>query len=271
MKRKRPSNDPSVEHEPQHQDGPFEGDPSEARAARNADQGTESDDDRVEHSVWDEPGLSEELSGAAPPDALTWSGWLEEKLAKSNAWSSWGITFAAAAVAGPMAVAGTFCSTFSGSTTTWFGILTLIVFGPVLEEMMKVALPLWIVEKRPYLFRSRFQIALCTIAAALVFAAIENVLYLGVYIRDPTETLVVWRWTVCVALHAGCSLVAGLGLMRIWSGIFVGHRTWPAVSSESPASRPNLALGAPYIMTAVVIHGTYNALTVVLGALDFRF
>ena len=125
--KKRPSKDPSVEHEPHRQDGPFEGDPTEATAARNVDRGTPSDDDRVEHSVWDEPGLSQELSGTPPPDALTWAAWLERRLAKSNAWSSWTITLASAAAAGPMAVVGTFCGTFSGSTFTWFGIIAVVV------------------------------------------------------------------------------------------------------------------------------------------------
>ena len=125
--------------------------------------------------------------------------------------------------------------------------------------VMKIAATLWIVEKRPFLFRSRLQIAVCVLAGALVFAAVENVMYLEVYIAGPTPGLARWRWSVCVAMHMGCSLVAGLGLMRIWR------------RAMTTRSRPQLSSGAPYLMTAAIIHGTYNAFAVLLDAMDFRF
>ena len=154
---------------------------------------------------------------------------------------------------------GTFFGAASGGVAAWFGIVTVVVLGPVFEEVMKAALPLWIVEKRPYLFRSRFQIGLCMVASGLVFGAIENILYLWVYVPRSVEGLAEWRWSVCVAMHAGCSLIAGLGLMRIWS------------RSMADRTPPRTALGAPYILTAVVIHATYNAMAVLLDAVDYRF
>ena len=73
------------------------------------------------------------------------------------------------------------------------------------------------------------------------------------------KELVKERSSVCVAMHAGCSLIAGLGLMRIWS------------RSMADRTPPRTALGAPYMLTAVIIHGTYNAMAVLLDAVDFRF
>ena len=145
----------------------------------------------------------------------------------------------------------------SGSQS-WFGILTVTIFAPVAEEMMKVAAPLWIIEKRPYLFRSKLQIAVCVLASGCVFAAVENVLYLNVYIAEPSEMLVRWRWSAGMVLHMGCSLVAGLGLMRIWSQT-IRDRTMPA-----------LTLGASYMVVAMVIHGTYNAFALIAEMLDFQ-
>lgn len=56
-----------------------------------------------------------------------------------------------------------------------------------------------------------------------------------------------------------CSLPAGLGLMRIWS------------HAMTQRAQPQLGRGAPLIITAAVIHGSYNAVAVVLDALDFQF
>jgi DHA2 family multidrug resistance protein-like MFS transporter len=96
-------------------------------------------------------------------------------------------------------------------------------------------------------------------AGGLAFAAIENVLYATVYLVDPTPGLLRWRWTVCVALHATCSTVAGLGLVRIWS------------TTVATSTRPRLSLGSPFLVAAIVLHGGYNAIAVLLDALAFQF
>ena len=58
--------------------------------------------------------------------------------------------------------------------------------------------------------------------------------------------LATWRWTVCTALHATCSFLAGLGVVRMWSHA-MAHRT-----------RPQVARAAPLIVTAMICHGLYN-------------
>lgn len=80
---------------------------------------------------------------------------------------------------------------------------------------MKVALALWVVEKRPYLFKSTSRIVLCAAVSGVVFAAVENLLYLNVHIPNSNIELVRWRWTACVAPHGGCRLIAGEGLTQI--------------------------------------------------------
>ena len=251
-----PNRDPSIENEPQMGEGDFAPDPSEAGATgagRTADKVPEHE--RVEHTVWDEPGISPALAGATPDDSLTYSSWLDRRIADTSPAKSWATVLLVAVAAGPWAILG---AIFTGWQTV-FDLVAITVFGPLAEEVMKIAVALWVVEKRLFLFQSRIQIAICTVAAGLAFATIENFMYLNVYIPDPPPEIVTWRWTVCMALHSGCSFIAGLGLMRVWHHA-ITHRT-----------RPELTLCAPFLIAAVVVHGLYNGFAVLLQFSDYHF
>ena len=81
----------------------------------------------------------------------------------------------------------------------------------------------------------------------LVFAAIENGVYLSVYLDDPTPEVVRWRWVFGPLVHGSGSLLAGIGIARMWSEI---HRT---------ARRPRFTVAVPWFIAAMVVHGGYNA------------
>ena len=132
------------------------------------------------------------------------------------------------------------------------GGLGAILFAPLVEEIMKNAGALWVVETHPHWFRSRLQIGICVVASGAAFALVENLLYLHVYVPNPSGDLILWRWTVCVLLHMTCALVAGFGTMRIWR------------NTVENAVRPQLALGAPAMIAAMTIHGLYNAMATIL-------
>ncbi len=253
-----PPTDPRIHAEPQLRGGPFPPDPSEQRGDEARRRSSDTDltpEQRLQHSVWDEPALSPELLGARGPDELTYGSWLQSRRAGTTRAASWGVTLLVALAAGPWAVVGTFW----GSGQTWFSALAVVVFAPLVEELMKIAAALYVVEQKPYLFRSPVQILICVLAGGLAFSAIENVLYQYVYIPNPTPGIIRWRWTVCVVLHVGCAGIAGLGLRRMWCD------TWRHLH------RPRMALAYPYILTAVVVHGTYNAFATLLEALDYHF
>ena len=250
-----PPTDPSLAGEPHLRGGGPRPDPSERRARKTLRPGrTPSEDEQAEQSVWDEPGLSAELAGKPAPGAVTYAAWLEKRRAGTTAARSWRTVFLVALLSGPWAVLGAFW----GSGQTVFSIVILTVFGPVVEETMKLAAASYVTEKKPFLFRSAGQIALCAFASGVCFAALENLLYFNVYIPEPSSRLVVWRWTICVTMHAGCSAIAGLGLIRIW------RDTWRR------RARPRLTLGAQYLGAAVVIHGSYNGLMLALHVFWFR-
>ena len=200
-------------------------------------------EDRIEHSVWDEPGLSHTLSGAPPEGALTYRNWLDHRVSQTTVADTWKYVGLLAAISGPWSILGTMV-TQQGGTGSFIVLLTIV--GPLVEEVMKAAATLWAAEKRPYFFKSSAQILICMVVSGFCFAAIENILYLNVYIPNPTHGLAVWRWTVCVALHTGCAFISGVGIAKMWR------------QAMQTKTHPQLAIAAPYMMTAFVVHGIYN-------------
>ncbi|MEM7313250.1 MAG: PrsW family glutamic-type intramembrane protease, partial [Planctomycetota bacterium] len=127
-------------------------------------------------------------------------------------------------------------------------VILLTVVGPLVEEVMKAAATLWAAEKRPFFFKSSTQILICMAFSGLCFAVIENILYLNFYIPNPANWTIIWRWTVCVALHTGCTLITGVGISKMWR------------HAMTTRTRPRLPVAAPYMFAAFVVHGVYNFL-----------
>jgi hypothetical protein len=254
----KPSRDPSIHHEPHLQGQTFSADESEAKAAEAVRRAADKEhiDEQVSHSVWDEPALSTALNAHEPKDALTYANWLWQRRQETSIGKSWLVTIAVVLAAGPWSIVGTFITGFGNGAVS---IIAITLVGPLTEEVMKTAAALWVVEKRPFLFTSRLQIMFCVMAAGLCFAVIENLLYLNVYISDPSREIVIWRWTVCVALHVGCTTISGIGLARIWK------------TTTNDLTPPQLSLGAPFLIAAVIIHSSYNIFAVILQNVLFSF
>lgn len=254
-----PSRDPSIFDEPHMRGAPFAPQPDDVPEARSrrgdSEPGAVNEERQAEHGVWDEPGLSPELAGAPPGDQLTYGRWLARGRERTGAAASWVVTLLVALVAGPWAVLGVLL----GGGQTFFQIVAVVLIAPVAEETMKIAAATYVVEKRPFLFSSAAQIVICGLAGGLVFAALENVLYLTVYVSHPSGALVWWRWTVCVALHMGCSAISSLGLARVWRGVWERRR------------RARLAAGFAHLLVAVSVHGAYNLLATVFSVAGGRF
>lgn len=239
-----PNRQHGIENEPHLQDQGFARDPTEEKAARQLDRERTkaTDADHVEHTVWSEPALSPQLAGKPGDEQLTYQRWLVKNIGETTWAKSWWITLLVALAAGPWGILGAIGS--SGASS--FAVLLVTVFGPVAEEVAKVAAAMWVIEKRPFLFRSIGQILLCATCGGFAFAAIENLVYTNIYFPKHTSEFVAYRWSVCVGLHVTCSFVAGVGLVRIWDN---------AIRNQHP---PRLALGVPWLVIAMVGHGLYN-------------
>ena len=205
----------------------------------------------VEHSVWDEPGFSVELAGAVPETALTHRKWFCREMNNTSNLKSWLITFSLIFASGPWAVIGAFVLALQG--LGGIGGMAVVVFGPVTEEVLKITAALIVVEKRPFFFKSARQILVCCILSGFIFAYIENLLYLNIYVSDPTPRLILWRWTVCVVLHSSCSTIAGIGLIKMWR------------ESMREFTKPQPLHVLPYLIAAAVIHGIYNNIALLLS------
>lgn len=229
----------SIFNEPHLQSAAYPLDPSE-RLADQVTAGPDAQSANPAHdSVWNEPNAAGLLtSGQSTPYAQ----WLLDGQQQTSGVASWLRLFGLAVIAGPVAIV----TAFWGGGQTAFSVLALTVFGPVVEEMGKILCLLTTVELRPFWFVSRSQILAGGLIAGLAFAAIENLIYFNLYFPEPEPWLVVWRWTVCVALHTSCSLLASVGVARIWSDVFARRQP------------PRVELGVPFWCAAMVVHGLYN-------------
>jgi hypothetical protein len=246
----RQSHDPSIENEPHFRGDAAAGDPSEREAERvlRAEAANEAREAAPDHTVWDEPTLAKELAGDASPEQVTYARWLERNVAATSWFESWLATFLIALAAGPW---GVFGAIFGGMQGGGGGFAAYTIIGPVTEEIMKIAAALWVIERKPYLFKSMLQIFLCAAAGGAAFGVIENVIYLNLYTSNPSPEYAFWRWTVCTSLHVNCSFIAGVGLVRIW------------YNAMRMRHRPQLGLGLPWFVLAMAGHGMYNGLVIV--------
>jgi hypothetical protein len=210
---------------------------------------------QIDHSVWDEAGLTADAAAAHPGTGADFATWVRAKQAETSWLMSWAVTWGVAVLAGPWGVLAALMDGIAGnqSEVSWSSVFATVIVGPAVEEVAKVALLAYVVERRPYLFKSGTQVLLCALAGGASFAAIENLLYLHVYIDRPTPDLVAWRWSACVALHSVCSLIAGAGLWRVWEGI------WPK------GERPELLRSFPFTLAAITVHGLYNGTMIAMA------
>ena len=244
--------DPSIRGEP-HLQGKFELDPSEAKAAERlageqaADEGSGPPDD----SIWDEPALSPDLAPARDGTKNhSYANWLQERRARFSDAASWGVTLAIVLATGPWAILAAITREFSAGFS---GVVAVVIIAPIVEELMKVSLPLMIVETRPYLFSSRLQILLAAIAGGAAFGLLENLIYFHFYFPGMTADQQLIRWIACLPAHTLWSLIAGIGVARMWLHCMENSR------------RPDMTVAAPWLITAMVLHGLFNLGAVAVG------
>lgn len=237
-----------INAEPANFDGAFSPDPCEQRIP--AIDGREDEISTVRDSVLNEPAFTGGLKQAHLGQ------WLAEKRAQCTLSGNLTVTLIAALVAGLFAVAGALMT----GRQTIFSLLYMILFAPVIEELLKQSGMIYLLEKKPYRIFSAAQFVVAAIISALIFSAIENLLYTHLYAADPSienpQAFASFRWKYCTLLHVSCSVIASFGLIRVWKKQLADGRA------------ADLAHGFWLFAAAMAVHGAYN-LTICL--LDLQF
>ncbi|MCE5186149.1 MAG: PrsW family intramembrane metalloprotease [Planctomycetaceae bacterium] len=237
-----------INKEPNVFNGRFAADPSEAQSARV--DGSQDEISTVRDMIANEPAFTGKLEQAHL------GAWLQQKRAQCSVAGNLALTFLAAIVAGPFAVIGVF---FAGSQTT-YGLLYMILFAPVIEELLKQSGMVYLLEKKPYRIFSAWQFIAAAIISSLIFSAVENLLYIHWYTRGAPFTdrqgYIFFRWTVCTLLHVTCSVIASVGLINVWQRQLADSRA------------ADLAFAFRYFAIAMAVHGLYN---LVVSLIDLVF
>lgn len=237
----------SVEEEPWLKQRSFRPDPSEQRASRASHS---HEIDELRDSVFNEPVHRDSGTGDA-----AYGEWMAERARRVPCRLRLLVTLTAALGAGPFAAVGAIVS----GRQTGVAIVYAVLFGPVTEELLKQAGMIYLLERRPYVVFSRWQLVGGAAIAALVFAAIENLLYGHIYLSQlgETELLVAtaFRWRVCTLMHVGCSLIASMGMVRVWK------------KRSADPGPVDLSSAYPYFAAAMAVHGGYNLVAVLSRAM----
>ena len=118
------------------------------------------------------------------------------------------------------------------------------------QQDRKAASSLYLAEQRPWLVPAGWTLVAIVVAGGLGFAVIENWIYLNVYIDDPSDAIIRWRWIAGPLVHGSASMLAGIGVRRIWT------------QTNTTGAKPDAHRATPWFIAAVTLHGTYNALAV---------
>ena len=188
-----------------------------------------------------------ELYRPPPAGSKSFRAWFEARAANVTLTQAWTVAIAAAFGGGLVGVVSALFGTDPLAIPGKGLLLIVVVFAPAIEETMKIAIAAYVVEVRPYLFQRVEQLQVATIGAALLFASIENVMYINIMASNPSVEYMLYRWIACTSLHVGCTLVAARGLAEVWRR---------AVTEYRP---PQFTLGLRWLVIAITIHGCYNA------------
>lgn len=161
-----------------------------------------------------------------------------------------------ALVGGLLGILGSLLSEF-GSLGGFF--LLPFIGAPIIEEAFKpIGVYLGLV-RWPNALRNQLYVAILCAVSGIVFGLLESTMYVFVYAPGESDSYVLFRYTIPVALHAVASFTVGLGLSR-------GVVDW--VSRATPVPKR----ARRFYIAGVTIHAIYNTTVIALavaGVVDY--
>ena len=160
-----------------------------------------------------------------------------------------------ALVGGVLGIAGAFVQELPAAA----GLLLLPFLGaPIIEEGVKPIGVYILLMRWPHLLRGQLYTAALAGLAGLVFGVLESLVYVKLYVPDPSDAFVTYRFTVPLAVHALASFTVGLGINK-------GVLAWAKGEAALPKASRNL------FIAAVTLHAVFNItgfVLVVTGVVD---
>ncbi len=138
--------------------------------------------------------------------------------------------------------------------------LVVVLVAAVVEEMCKPIALIVMLDKRPRWFTGTTEIVILGLISAMVFASLENLLYIFVIAPGKSAFYAVFRFTVPTALHMTATGIFSVGLAKAWR---IGRQR---------GRRFDIDTCFRYYLIAVAIHAVYNVVAVILfmtGILHF--
>jgi hypothetical protein len=121
----------------------------------------------------------------------------------------------------------------------------------VIEEALKPSGVYVVLVKWPWALRGRVYTASMTALSGFVFGVIEALVYVLVYFPDEGSDFVLYRFTVPLIVHSGCSFIFGLGIDRSLVDWANGLASFPQASLR-------------FIVAAMTLHAGFNLVALVL-------
>lgn len=251
-----PSNDPDIRNEPHLRPGGVlpNYDPAiDAPLAFNPHpkQFSPHSEEDVDHSVWDEPSLTPAVTAAIPESALTYANWLNERRENWSEFNAWTITLGTTLLSFPAAAFAAVLCFLTGNAFIASNVFVAFFGGPILQEICKIAIPLWIVEKRPYFFTTWFQFFAFGIATAIAFSVVSNFM-VSLIVEENTLPIFLMQWVGILGLNLFTAAISTYGLEKIWRN---------CINSGNP---PKIDDGYRYFLVSIGVHVLFAVVMFIL-------
>ena len=137
-------------------------------------------------------------------------------------------------------------------------ILLPFIGAPVIEEMLKPLGLYLLLARWPRLLLGQLHTAVLSALAGLTFGVIEALVYVNVYVSDPPDWFVAYRFSLPLLLHTTASFIVGLGVSP-------GLLAWASRGEPFPRASRN------FYIAGIALHALFNITATALalaGVLD---